>query len=83
MAEPIVVTGVGAVSALGLDAAQNWAAARAGHRELDLLAAEPHRAPAVAHHRAPAHLAGNPPLAFAEHVVDRSRNRGDAAPERA
>lgn len=30
MAEPIVVTGLGAVSALGLDAAENWAAALAG-----------------------------------------------------
>ena len=42
----------------------------------DLLALEPHRAAAFALHGSSDHLAGNLPLAFAEHVIDGGGYRG-------
>src|ERR1700737_1516432 len=43
--------------------------------ERDLVALQPHRTAALAQHQAAVHLAGNPPLAFAEHMIDRSPDR--------
>ena len=43
----------------------------------DLVALEPHRAAALALHRTADHLAGNLPLALAEHVIDRGADRGE------
>jgi len=37
---------------------------------------QPHRAAALALHRAADHLAGNLPLAFAQHMIDGRRDRG-------
>ena len=42
----------------------------------DFLALEPDRAAALALHGATDHLAGNLPLAFAEHVIDGGGDRG-------
>src|SRR5205814_6611777 len=44
--------------------------------EFNLRAVKPHRAPAFALHRPAGQLAGNLPLAFAEHMIDRRPNRG-------
>ncbi len=43
--------------------------------EPDFVTVQPHRAAALALYQAAGQLAGNLPLAFAEHVIDRSRDR--------
>ncbi len=47
--------------------------------ERDFVALEPHRAAALALHQPADHLAGNLPLAFAEHVIDRRADRRQPA----
>ena len=54
----------------------------AGDVGLNLVAAEPDRAPALARDRA-VQLPGDPALALAEHVVDGGRDGGDRAGHRA
>ena len=63
--------------AVGVDKADCELIGLAHDLERDLVALEPHRAAALALHRAADHLAGNLPLAFAEHVVDRGAYRGE------
>ena len=65
--------------AVGADEAHRDAIGFARDIERDFAAVQPHRAAALALHRAAGHLAGNLPLAFAEHVIDRGRDRGQPA----
>src|SRR6266700_3916800 len=63
--------------ALGIDEANHDAVGLARDIEHDLLAFQPYRATALALYQAATHLAGNPRLAFAKHVIDRSTHRGE------
>ena len=65
--------------AVGADEAHRDAVGLARDVEHDLVALEPHRAAALALHQAAGQLAGNLPLAFAEHVIDRSADRRQPA----
>ena len=65
-----------AAHALGIDEAHRDGVGLARDIEGDLLAFQPHRAAALALHQPAIHLAGNLPLAFAKHVIDRSAHRG-------
>src|ERR1700687_2435622 len=47
--------------------------------ERDFVALKPDRAAALALHQPAAHLAGNLPLALAEHMIDRSPDSGEPA----
>src|SRR5437773_10732745 len=62
--------------AVRVDETHRDAAALARDIENDLVASEPYRAPALARDRPADHLAGDLPLAFAQHVVDRGADRG-------
>src|SRR6202000_3030763 len=64
--------------AVGTDKAHRDAAVFARDIEDDLVAPEPDRAAALAHDRTAIHLAGNLPLALAQHVVDRGADGSDA-----
>src|SRR5438445_7199157 len=61
----------------GIDEAHRDAVGLARDIEHDLLAFQPYRAAALALHQPAIHLARNPPLAFAKHVIDRSAHRGE------
>lgn len=61
---------------IGADEAHRDAVGLTRHVKRDLLAAQPHRAAALALHHPAAHLAGNLSLALAEHVIDRSAHGG-------
>src|SRR5258708_32426083 len=63
--------------ALGIDEANRDAVGLARDIEHDLLALQPYRATALALYQPATHLAGNLPLAFAKHVIDRSTHRGE------
>src|SRR5216683_6541021 len=63
--------------AVRTDKAHRDAAVLARNIENDLVAPEPHRAPAFALHRPTDHLARDLPLALAKHVIDGSTNRGE------
>src|SRR5215813_15574564 len=56
--------------AIGFNEADHETVGLADDFERDLLAIKPHRAAALAPHWTPDHLAGDLPLAFAEHVID-------------
>src|SRR5437588_10080349 len=62
--------------ALGINEAHRDGVGLARDIEGDLLAFQPYRAAALALHQPAIHLAGNLPLAFAKHVIDRSAHRG-------
>src|SRR5437763_17222845 len=62
--------------ALDIDEAHRDGVGLARDIEGDLLAFQPHRASALALLQPASHLAGNLPLAFAKHVIDRSAHRG-------
>src|SRR6267154_4245800 len=64
---------------ISTDEAYRDAVRLARNVECDFVAIEPHRAAALALHQAAVHLAGNPPLAFAEHVIDRRADGGEPA----
>src|SRR5438270_13940451 len=61
--------------ALRSDEAHRDGVGLAGDIEGDLLAFQPYRAAALALHLQAIHLAGNLPLAFAQHVIDRRAHR--------
>src|SRR6266481_4340507 len=63
--------------AVTIDEAHRDAAGLARDIERDLLTLKPHGAAALARDRPPVHLAGNLPLAFAKHVIDRGADRGE------
>ena len=62
--------------AIGVDKVDHEIVGLARDLKRDFLAIEPHRAAAFALHGPPDHLAGNLPLAFAEHVIDGGGDRG-------
>ena len=61
---------------VGADETHRDAVGLARDVERDFRAIEPHRAAALALHQPAVQLAGNLPLAFAEHMVDGGANRG-------
>src|SRR6266516_549878 len=64
---------------IGADEAHRDAVGLARDVERDLLAVKPHRAAALALHQAAGQLAGNLPLAFAQHMIDRGRDGGESS----
>src|SRR6266850_7474309 len=65
--------------AVGTDKAHGDAVGFTRDIEPDFIAVQPHRAAALALHRAADQLARYLPLAFAEHVIDRSADRRQPA----
>ena len=65
--------------AVGADKTHRDPVGFARNIERDFGAVEPYRAAALALHRPAGQLAGNLPLAFAEHVIDGGADRGQPA----